>query len=126
MAKLLKEMATVTSAGEEPLLIRYERSWDDGTEMGGNFVCEVSAASWLADHIEVAADVWSAPDVEVEMPPDHLLVFARGGEHGEDTNVHIHNRRDPGAPRGGIYTMSGISIPTAKHIVAQLRALGPL
>ncbi len=115
----------MASAGDGLVLIRYDRAWDDGVELGGDLVCEASAAGWLADHIEIATDAWSAPDVDVVMPPDHFLVYARGGEHGEDTNVHVHNWRDPGAPLGRTYALSGISILVAKHIVAQLRALSP-
>jgi len=108
------------------LLIHHERSWDNDFRMGGVMVCEATAANWLADHIEAAAaDNWSTPDVDQEVPPDHFLVYTRGGEHGEDINVNIHNRRDPAAPRGQVYAIGGISPAAALKIVAQLRAFKP-
>jgi hypothetical protein len=124
MRKLINETATVESLAGGLLLIHHDRSWDNNFSMGGDIVCEATAANWLADHIEAAtADPWGAPDVDQEMPPDHFVVYTRGGEHGEDINVHIHNRRDPSAPRGQIYALSGISPAAAMKIVAQLRLL---
>jgi hypothetical protein len=89
-------------------------------------MCEASAAGRLADQIEAAADPCGPPDVDQVMPPDHFIIFSRGGEHGEDVNVHAHNRRDPSAPRGGTYTLSGISPGVARSIAGQLRAIKAL
>ena len=125
ITKIVKDAATVERTGDGLLLIRRDRLWSDGDQMGSDFVCEASAASWLADRIEEAANAYSAPDVEQAMPPDHFLVFARGGEHGEDINVHIHNRRDPLAPRGKTYTISGMAPATARKLAGELRALKP-
>lgn len=129
MAKIIKDVATVECAADGLLLIRHERLWSDGDQMGGDFVFEADAAGWLAERIEAAADSYSVPDVEQAMPPDHFLVFARGGEHGEDPNVHVHNRRDPLAPRGKTYTISGMAPETARELVCQLartQAVAPL
>ena len=63
--------------------------------------------------------------MDQEIPPDHFVVYTRGGDHGEDINVDIHNRRDPAAPHGQIYAISGISPAAALRIVAQLLALKP-
>ena len=124
MSKLINETATVERLAGDLLLIHHERSWDNDFRMGGVIVFEATAANWLADHIEAAAaDDWDARDVDQEMPPDHFLVYTRGGEHGEDINVNIHNRRDPAAPRGQVYAVGGISPAAALQIVAQLRAL---
>jgi hypothetical protein len=124
MSKLINETATVESLADGLLLIHHERSWDNDFRMGGVIVCEATAANWLADHIAAAAaDNWSTPDVDQEMPPDHFLVYTRGGEHGEDINVNIQNRRDSAAPRGQVYAIGGISPAAATEIVAQLRAL---
>lgn len=126
MSKLVNETATVKSLAGGLLLIHHDRSWDDNFSMGGDITCEATAAGWLADHIEAAtADSWGVPDVDYEMPPDHFLVYTRGGEHGEDINVNIHNRRDRAAPRGQTYAIGGISPAAALSIVAQLRALKP-
>ena len=125
MTKMVNEIATVANSRDGLLVIRHDRSWDDGVNMGGDLICEASAAGWLADHIEAASEPYGAPDIDQEMPPDHFVVFTRGGEHGEDINVHVYNRRDPGAPLGRIYTLSGISPRQAKNIAAQLRALKP-
>ena len=91
--------------------------------MGGDFICEASAADWLADHIEAGADPCGAPDIEIDlaMPPDYFRVYSRGGEHGEDVNINIQNLRDPSAPRGRTYAISGVSPGAAKSLVAQLR-----
>ncbi len=121
----MNEVEFVARAGDGLLLIHYERVWEDGFKLGGDFVCEVSAAGWPADHIEAAADPCGAPDVDQVIPPDHFIIFSRGGEHGEDVNVPAHNRRDPSAPRGGTYTLSGISPGAARSIAAQLRAIKP-
>lgn len=123
MAKIVKDAGRVTIAGDGLLLIHYDQFWDDGDKMGGDLVCEASATDWLADRIEAATEPCGAADVDQTMPPDHFLIFVRGGEHGEDTNVHVHNRRDPGAPRGGTYTLSGISPGVARSVAAQLRAV---
>ncbi len=125
MARNMDEAEFVASAGDGLLLIHYERVWEDGVKLGGDFVCEASAAGWLAERIEAAANPCGAPDVDQAIPPDHFIIFSRGGEHGEDVNVHTHNRRDPSAPRGGTYTLSGISPGAAKSIAAQLRTLYP-
>ncbi len=125
MSKLVNEVEFVRSEGDGLLLIRYERFSDDGAKLGGDFVFEAGAAGWLADHIEAAADPCGIPDLDQVMPPDHFLIFARGGEHGEDTNVHLHNLRDPGAQRGGTYTLSGISPAVARNIATQLRVINP-
>ena len=125
MAKILDEVEFVTSVEDGLLLIHHERRWDDGVKLGGDMVCEVSAAGWLADHIDAAADMAGAPDVDQAIPPDHFIVLSRGGEHGEDTNVHMYNRRDPFAPRGGTYALSGITPGVARSIAAQLGALQP-
>jgi hypothetical protein len=125
MAKLVKDAASVTNMGDGLLSINYDRFWDDGTNMMGVVFCEASAAGWLAGRIEAAAEPCGAPDLDQAMPPDHFLIFVRGGEHGEDTNVHVHNSRDPGAPRAGTYTMSGISPGAARSIATQLRAIKP-
>jgi hypothetical protein len=124
MSKLINETATVESLTGVLLLIHHNRSWDNDFSMGGDFICEATAAGWLADHIEAAtSDSWDVRDVDQEMPPDHFLVYTRGGEHGEDINVNIHNHRDPAAPRGQVYAIGGISPAAALKIVAQLRAL---
>jgi hypothetical protein len=125
MAKIVKDTASVTNMGDGLLSINYDQFWDDGDNMGGVLVCEASAAGWLAGRFEAAAEPCGAADVDQAMPPDHFLIFVRGGEHGEDTNVHVHNRRNPGAPRGRTYTLSGISPGVARSIAARLRAIKP-
>lgn len=126
MSNLVNETATVETLAGGLLLIHHVRSWDNNFSMSGDIVCEATAAAWLADQIEATtADSWDLPDVDKEMPPDHFLIYTRGGEHGEDINVHIHNRRDPAAPRGQTYAVGGISPAAALRIVAQLRALEP-
>jgi hypothetical protein len=125
MSRIRNEVEFVANAGDGLVLIHYEQVWEDGVNLGGDFVCEASAAGWLADRIEAAADPWGAPDVDEIMLPDHFIIFSRGGEHGEDTNVHLHNLREPSAPRGGTYALSGIWPGVAKSVAAQLRALNP-
>ena len=126
MSELVNETATVESLAGGLLLIHHNRSWDNNFSMGGDIICEAIAAGWLADHVEAAtSNSWDLRDVDQEMPPDHFLVYTRGGEHGEDINVNIQNLRDPAAPRGRTYALSGISPAAALSIVAQLRALKP-
>ncbi len=126
MSKLINETATVESLSGGLLLIHHSQSWDNDFSMGGDLVCEATAAHWLADHVEVAtSDSWDTPDVDQDLPPDHFRIYSRGGEHGEDINVNIHNHRDPAVPRGQVYALSGISLAAAMKIVAQLRTLKP-
>jgi hypothetical protein len=122
---MIEDSLTVESAGGGLLIVRYKQLWSDGEDMGGEFVCEASAASWLADRIQDAADLWSVPDIEQAMPPDHFHVFQRGGEHGEDVNVHVQNWRDPTAPRGKDYVLGGMTPETARKLAADLRTINP-
>lgn len=123
MFKLTSEMWSVGSTGDGLLVIRFDQLWDYSIKLGGDFVCEMDAAGWLADRLDAAAGPCGAPPVDQLMPPDHFLIFVRGGERGEDLNVNLHNRRDPSAPRGGNYALSAITPEGAKSIAAEMRAI---
>jgi hypothetical protein len=125
MARMTRDNAAVASMGDGLLLIHYDQFWDDGENMGGDLIFEAGAAGWLAERIEAAADPCGAPDVDQRMQPDHFVVLSRGGEHGEEVNVHVHNRRDPSVLLGGTYALGGMSPATARDIAAQLHAISP-
>jgi hypothetical protein len=125
MSKITRETAYATSLAGGLLLIHHDKLWDNGLTMGGDLIAQLTAAPWLADQIQQAADEWSAPDVDRDIPPDHFRIYPRGGEHGEDIDVNLINLRDPAAQRGKTYALSVIS-PTAAHkVAADLRALAP-
>lgn len=117
---MIEDSVTVEIAGDGLLLVRYKQLWNDGEDTGGEFFCEASAARWLADRLRDAADLWSVPDIEQAMPPDYFHVFQRGGEHGEDVNVHVQNWRDPSAPRGKTYVIGGMTPGTARKLAEEL------
>jgi hypothetical protein len=120
MWEKVRDEATVSSLNDGLLVIHYVQIWEGGVDRIGNFVCEASAARWLADRIDAASEDEGAPEVSAPMPPDHFTIFVRGDRL---MNAHVHNERDPNAPRGGLYVLSGIEIQTAKKFVADLRAL---
>jgi hypothetical protein len=121
LAKVVKDTATVSNAGEGLPLIHHDQIWDDGDNMGGDLVCQASAAAWLADRLDEASGPQGAPEVEQAMLPDHFTVFCGGSDW--EPNVHLHNDRDPGAPRGKTYVLSGLQETTTRSLAAQLRAL---
>lgn len=106
------------------LLIKRERIWSDGARLGGDFFCEPAVAKWLAEQLELAADE-RVSEATHDAPPDHLVVFVRGGERGAPINVHVHNRREPTVARGKTYTLSGMSPEVARQLARDLRAVTP-
>lgn len=124
MSDLITEETKLVGLVDGLLLIKRERVWSDGARLGGDFFCEPRATSWLADQLELAADD-RVSEVTHDAPPDHLVVFVRGGEHGAPINVHVHNRREPTSSHGKTYTLSGMSPEAARLLAAELRAYRP-
>ena len=117
----MREETKVIGVVDGLLLIRRERVWADGTTLGGDFMCEPHVADWLADQLELAADE-KVSEITHDSPPDHLVVFLRGGEHGAPINIHVHNDREPSAPHGKTYTLSAMSAAVALKLASDVRA----
>jgi hypothetical protein len=117
----IREETTVVGLVDGLLVIKRERVWSDGAVLGGEFMCDPQVAGWLADQLERAADA-GLSEVTYDAPPDHLVVFVRGGDRGAPINVHVHNRRDPSASHGRTFTLSGMSPAVARQLAADLRA----
>lgn len=62
-------------------------------------MCAQSLVGWLSDQLDLAADE-AVAEVACDAPPDHLLVFAGGGEHGAPISINVLNRREPSASYG--------------------------
>jgi hypothetical protein len=122
MSKIVTDQVTVSSTGDGLLLIHHHQLWDDGMELGGDFVCEASALIWLAEVIDLASGEQGAPDLTALIPPDHFTIVCGGSEW--EPNVQVHITRESLVPEGGkTYTLSGLQLPTAKMLVFDLRAV---
>ena len=121
MSEPIREETKIVGVVDGLLVIRRERVWSDGGVLGGDFMCDPQLAGWLADHLErAAAD--ELPETTYDAPPDHLVVFLRGGEHGAPIKVHVHNRREPSASHGGMFALSAMSPAVARQLATDLRA----
>ena len=117
----MKEGTKVVGVVDGLLLIRRERVWADGAVLGGAFMCEPHVAGWLADQLELAAEE-QVSETANDAPPDHVVVFLRGGEHGAPINIHVHNDREASAPHGKTYTLSAMSPAVARKLASDIRA----
>src|SRR4051812_35642785 len=128
MTRLLKVNTAYYDAGGGLLRIRRRRIYEDGTVLDDHFICQASAAPWLADQIVAAATSWVYPDVGLAIPPDYFTVSITGGQgvNVQDTYVHVRNDRDPAAPFGGkTYSLGDITTDEAQIMAAQLRTFRP-
>lgn len=124
VSELVREETKVVGLVDGLLVIRREQVWRDGARIGGDFVCEPQVAKWLAEQLELAADD-RISETKHEAPPDHLLVFVDGGEHGAPINISVLNRREPTAPNGKTHGLSGMSPEVARQLAADLRVYAP-
>ena len=118
MSGLVREMTVVRGVADGVVDMFRQRIYEDGAKLGGDFKCEKSSLGWLADQLEAAADE-RVVEVAHHAPPDHLEVFGRGGDHGEDINVNVLNTRD--GERA--YSLSALTPDGARKLAAELRAL---
>ncbi len=118
MANIIKESVTLLREDGGLLRIVHEQHHDTGIDMGGELVLDQSAASWVADRLEDVSE--GAPDVDQVIGADHFTVY--GGGSDAQPFVHLHNHRDPAAPRGDLYTL-GMQVPATKQLVGLLRGV---
>jgi hypothetical protein len=117
----VKEETKVVGVVDGLLVITRQRVWADGATLGGEFMCDPNVGRWLADQLDVAAD-GQVSEIAYDEPPDHLVVFLRGGEHGAPINVHVHNDREESASHGRTYTLSAMSPAVARKLAEDIRA----
>jgi hypothetical protein len=116
MANIVKESVSLSREDGGLLRIVHEQRHDSGIDMGGELVLEQSAAPWVADKLEDASE--GAPEVDQVIGVDHFTVY--GGGSDSQPFVHLHNHRDPAAPRGKVYTL-GMQVPATKQLIGLLR-----
>src|SRR5690349_15314896 len=95
----IRETTDVVGLVDGLLLVRRERVWANGARLAGDFMCDPQLVGWLADQLEQAADELVS-EATHDSPPDHLLLFVRGGDRGTPIGIHVHNRREPAAAHG--------------------------
>jgi hypothetical protein len=117
----ISEHTRIVGISDGLLVINRERVWADGAKLGGDFMCEIGVAGWLAEHLDRAANE-QVSEIALDAPPDHLLLFVRGGDRGSPINIHVHNRRDSTAIHGRPFTLSGMSPQAARALAIDLRA----
>jgi len=121
MSEPISERTQIVGLSDGLLVIHRERIWSDGAKLGGDFMCAPGVVPWLADQLERAANE-QVSEVAFDYPPDHLVLFVRGGDRGNPINIHVHNRRDTAAPHGRTYTLSAMSTQVAEALARDLRA----
>jgi hypothetical protein len=116
-----RESASVEGLSNGLIVIHYDRLLPDGLQMGGDFLFDAGALDWVTEKVALAAEDNLPDDAECDKPPDRIKVFLAGGHRYDDVNVNLLNWRDPAAPRGKIYGISGMSREVARVLVEQLR-----
>lgn len=124
MSDHVREETRLVGLVDGALLIKRERVWSNGARIGGDFLCEPQVAHWLAEQLELAADD-RISEANRDAPPDHLVVFVAGGEHGAPLNISVLNRREPTVSNGKTCGLSGMSPEVARNLAADLRAFTP-
>lgn len=89
-------------------------------QISREFIFEVSAGAWLAEKLLLAADD-NLHNTDGSFPPDQFRVTIGGGQRYDDINVNLSNERDPTAPHGKLYTLSGMEVEVARNLADQLR-----
>jgi hypothetical protein len=117
----IREVTEVVGIVDGLLLVTRERVWANGARLAGDFMCDPQLVGWLADQLDLATDE-AVSRVACDAPPDHLIVVAGGGEHGEPINISVLNRRELTAGHGKTYTLSGMYPEVARKLAADLRA----
>jgi hypothetical protein len=115
----VQESVAVTSAGDV-LVIKHQRTFDDGHVMADTLVIAPSSARWLADHVVKAFAEHSSP-YALEAAPDALDVEIGGPDY--EPCVNILNTRDASAARPGLSGMSGLREAAASELATKLRAI---
>jgi hypothetical protein len=121
VAEPIREVTEVVGLVDGLLVVRRECVWADGARLGGDFMCDARSIGWLADQLERAADELIS-EVSHDSPPDHVLVFASGGDRGAPISIHVLNRRELTAAHGKTYALSGMYPEVARKLAADLRA----
>jgi hypothetical protein len=102
------------------LLVKRECVWSNGARLGGDFMCSLRVVRWLADQLDLAADEKIAKVVHDD-PPDHLVVFAGGGDRGVPISISVLNRREPSAPHGKTFGLPVMDPAVAHRLALDLR-----
>jgi hypothetical protein len=118
VAQLVSEETTVRGVTDGVVVVYRMRVFANGAKLGGDFKCAKSSLPWLIAQLEAVANE-QASEVTHDAAPDHLEVFGRGGDHGEDINVNVLNTRD--GERA--YSLSAMTPEGARKLAADLRAL---
>jgi hypothetical protein len=117
----IREVTEVVGIVDGLLLVTRERVWANGARLAGDFMCDPQLVGWLADQLERAADELVS-EASHDSPPDHILLFVRGGDRGAPIGIHVHNRRELTAAHGKTYTLSGMYPEVARKLAADLQA----
>ncbi|HRE90221.1 MAG TPA: hypothetical protein PK095_13890 [Myxococcota bacterium] len=120
MANIIQQSISVSPTGTGEVLVRHVEVHDDGIDMGGELVLEVSNAAWLADKALEAADAWGFARLEQPMAPDHFIVYVGGSDW--QPFVHIHNLRGAAPRHGKTFTLA-MTTDLARQLGEDLKAL---
>ena len=116
-----RQSTTVERTPEGQIRVWHEWITSDGLDMSGEFVFEASATDWLTEYLLKAADDDLPQTEEASMPPDLFRVYIGGGHRYDDINVNASNQRDPAAPHGKLYVLTGLPCNLARTLVDQIR-----
>ena len=117
VSTLVSEHTEVVGGVDGLVVVKRESVWSDGARLGGDFMCSLESAEWLADQLDLAADE-KVSNVTYDMPPDHLVVFASGGDRGAPISISVLNRREPSAAHGRTFGLTALD-PAAAHQLAK-------
>lgn len=117
-----EETLRVEKLDQDLVNVSYHRRWQNGLEIGGDFVFGAGCLKWLVAQLELAVEE-KISEVEAAFPPDLIKVYIGGGQGYEDININAHNHRDPSAPYGKLYVISGMPRETARTLIGQLRSM---
>jgi hypothetical protein len=122
VAQLASDETEVRGVIDGVVVVYRMRVFANGAKLGGEFRCQPSSLPWLIGQLEAVASE-RASEAAHDAPPDHLEVFARGGDHGEDININININVLNTCDGERSYSLGAMTPEVAQRLASELRTL---